>query len=349
MADIEEIKKEYDSVIEELSDPEVVSDWQKFEELSKKKKSLERLVEKFKEIEDIEKKIKENKAIISSQLDPELVILAEGELPHLEKRESELKKELENLLKEDSSASSYDAILEIRAGAGGDEASLFAANLYKMYARFAESKGWPHKVLESHPTELGGFKEIIFEINSEEAFSKLKYEGGVHRVQRIPETEKQGRIHTSTASVAVLPKPKKSEFKIKPDELKIDVYRSSGPGGQNVNKRETAVRITHVPTGMVVSSQTERNQAQNKENALAILSARLMEQEEEERTKKLGGKRNEQIGSAKRAEKIRTYNFPQDRITDHRVKKSWHNIEETMAGRLDELLNDVAEELKPNT
>ncbi len=204
-------------------------------------------------------------------------------------------------------------------------------------------EGWKQKLLDSHPTELGGFKEVIFELSASggkdgDVFSKIKYEGGVHRVQRIPETEKSGRIHTSTVTVAVLVKPKTTEIKIKPDELKIDYYRSSGPGGQYVNKRETAVRATHLPTGLVVTSQTERNQLQNKENALSILSARLLEKKEEEQQQKIGGKRKAQIGWAKRAEKIRTYNFPQDRVTDHRLKKSWHNIEEIMAGKLEPII-----------
>ena len=310
MEKAEEAKNEYEELMKELSDPEIISNQERLEQLSKRKKALEKVIEKQKEVEDVEKRIKESQAIISAREDAELLILAESELPSLKQAETKLKKELDLLLKEGPQSSVRGAILEVRAGAGGEEAALFAGDLYRMYLKYAELEGFRCKVLESHPTELGGFKEIIFEIEGEDAFVKLKYEGGVHRVQRIPNTEKMGRIHTSTASVAVLPKPEKTEFKIKPDELRIDLYRSSGPGGQNVNKRETAVRITHLPTGMVVSSQTERNQAQNKENALAILSARLLEKQEEERMNKLGGKRKEQIGSAKRAEKIRTYNFP---------------------------------------
>jgi len=232
-------------------------------------------------------------------------------------------------------------ILEIRAGAGGDEAALFASNLYKMYSKYAVLQEWQVKILDSNRTDLGGIKQITFEIKGEDVFSKLKYEAGVHRVQRIPETEKSGRIHTSTASVAVLPKPKTAEINIRPDEIKIDYFRSSGPGGQNVNKRETAVRITHLPTGIVVSSQTERNQLLNKDNALTILSAKLLEKKQEEELSKLGGARKEQIGSAMRAEKIRTYNFPQDRITDHRIKKKWHNIEDIMDGKMDKMIKTI--------
>ncbi len=238
-------------------------------------------------------------------------------------------------------AEQNSTIIEIRAGAGGEEAALFAANLFKMYSKYAVFQEWKQKILDSHLTELGGIKQITFEIRGENTFSKMKYEGGVHRVQRIPKTEKSGRIHTSTATVAVLAAPKSTEIKIKSDEIKIDVYKSSGPGGQNVNKRMTAIRITHLPTGLVVTSQTERNQLQNKENALSILAARLLEKKEQEEQSKIGGKRKAQIGWAKRAEKIRTYNFPQDRVTDHRIKKSWHNIEEIMEGKLDKMISTL--------
>ena len=237
-------------------------------------------------------------------------------------------------------------IMEIRAGAGGEEAALFAANLFKMYSKYAVFQEWKQKILDSHSTKLGGIKQITFEVRGENTFSKMKYEAGVHRVQRTPKTEKSGRIHTSTATVAVLPKPKSTEIKIKPDEIKIDFYKASGPGGQYVNKRMTAVRVTHLPTGTVVTSQTERNQLQNKENALSILAARLLEKKEQEQQMKMGGKRKAQIGWAKRAEKIRTYNFPQDRVTDHRIKKSWHNIEEIMEGKLDKIIKTLQKNLE---
>lgn len=346
MAQIEEIKKEYEEIIQELSSPEVISDWGKFEELSKKKKELDKIINKNKEIEEIEQRIKENQTIIKGGEDPDLTTLAETETIELQEKEKELKKELNDLLKEDSPNGRYSAIVEIRAGAGGNEAALFAGDLFKMYSKYGEIKNWKVNILESHPAEMGGYKEIVFELSDSDVFSNIKYEAGVHRVQRIPETEKQGRIHTSTASVAVLPKPKKTEIKIKSDEIKIDHYRSSGPGGQNVNKRETAVRITHLPTGIVVSSQNQRNQLQNKENAMAILSAKVMEKKQREQIEKIGGKRKEQVGQAMRAEKIRTYNFPQDRITDHRIKKSWHGIEEIMQGKLDKIINTLIKELK---
>jgi len=289
MTNIKSIKEEYEALLEQLSDPGLISNWEKMEKLSKKKNSLEKIIKK--------------------QSEP------------------------------------YSVIIEIRAGAGGNEASLFADDLFRMYSKYAVFQNWRQKILDSHPTELGGFKQIIFELKDGDVFSKIKYEAGVHRVQRIPETEKSGRIHTSTATVAVLPKPEKTEIKINPNDLKIDIYRSSGPGGQNVNKRETAVRITHLPTGLVVSSQNERNQLRNKENALSILSARILEKKEQEEQTKVGGERKTQIGKAKRAEKIRTYNFPQDRVTDHRIKKSWSNIEEIMAGKLDKIVKVLQKNL----
>lgn len=225
-------------------------------------------------------------------------------------------------------------IFEIRAGVGGEEATLFVADLFRMYSKYAEERGWKKKILNSHATDLGGLREIIFELKGEGVWQELKYEAGVHRVQRIPRTEKRGRIHTSTVSVAVLPKPKETEIKINPQDLRIDYYRASGPGGQYVQKRESAVRITHLPTGIVVTSQTERSQFQNKENAMAILRARLLKKQQEEIGKKLQAQRKAQIRWAERSEKIRTYNFPQNRLTDHRIRKSWYNLNEIMDGKL---------------
>lgn len=226
-------------------------------------------------------------------------------------------------------------IIEIRAGTGGDEASLFVRDLFRMYSKFGQTKGWGQKILDSNQSELGGYKEIIFELTGSNVFDAMKYEGGVHRVQRIPKTEKSGRVHTSTVTVAVLPKPKKTEINISPSELKITTYKASGPGGQYVNKTESAIRILHIPTGVVVTSQSERNQLQNKENAMAILAAKLLEKKQQEQDSQITGARREQIGWAKRAEKMRTYNFPQDRITDHRIGKSWHDLESIMDGKMD--------------
>jgi len=225
-------------------------------------------------------------------------------------------------------------IMEIRAGAGGEEAALFAADLFRMYSRFAEKQDWSASLIEGHRTSLGGYREIIFEIKGPTAYNKLKYEGGVHRVQRIPTTEKSGRIHTSTASVAVLPEATEAEIKINPQDLRVDVLRASGPGGQYVNKRESAVRLTHLPTGLVVSCQEERTQQQNRERALKVLRARLLAKKREQELAQRGDERREQIGAAMRAEKIRTYNFPQNRVTDHRLKKSWHQLDKIIDGNL---------------
>lgn len=226
-------------------------------------------------------------------------------------------------------------IMEIRAGAGGEEAAIFAADLFRMYTKYAQSQGWGFSIIDSSRTTLGGFKEVILEINGTNAFDKLKNESGVHRVQRVPSTEKNGRLHTSTATVAVLPKVEAAEVKINPQDLQIDAVRSSGPGGQNVNKRSTAVRVVHLPTNITVFSQTERSQPQNKEIALEILRAKLYDLKQQETLAQVGAERRQQIGGAERSEKIRTYNFPQNRITDHRLNKSWHNLETILEGKMD--------------
>lgn len=350
MPGIENVKKEegYEEILQQLSDPELISNWDKFEELTKKKIFFENIIEKEKEIQDLRNKIAENKSIISARDDLELVSLAETETDQLQEREKILEKELNKLIEAESqplsgeeNAKGGSVIVEIRAGAGGEEAALFVGDLFKMYSKYAQLQGWGQKTLDSRPSELGGFKEIVFELKDGDVFSKMQFEGGVHRVQRIPETEKQGRVHTSTASVAVLLKPKETEMKLNPADLKIDVYKSSGPGGQYVNKRMTAVRITHLPSLLVVTSQTERNLQQNKINAISILGARLLEKKIMDEEEKMGDKRKTQIGRAKRAEKIRTYNFPQDRITDHRIKKSFHNIEKIMEGELDSIIDSL--------
>ena len=346
MLSISEIKKEYDEILNKLSDPELISDWEKFEEFSKRKTFLEKIIEKEREIKDVKNQIEENRTILKANEDPEFCSLAQEELNSLLIRQKNLESWLENELnpKEEASEKTGEKkqnntiIVEIRAGTGGDEAALFAANLYRMYSRYAQIKGWKEKVLNSHRNEIGGTKEISFEIKGDDVFASLKYEGGVHRVQRIPETEKNGRVHTSTATVAIMLRPKKAEIKINPTDLRIDIFRSSGPGGQNVNKRETAIRITHLPTGMVVASQTARNQLANKENAMAILEARLLEKKQIEEEERSAGNRKSQVGWGTRSEKIRTYNFPQDRITDHRIKKNWHNIEKIMAGEMDQMV-----------
>lgn len=290
------------------------------------------------QLKDIRQKIAETQELLKDpDENQEFFLLAKEEIEKLKQKEQFLIKEIEINEKEKAKFSSV--IMEIRPGTGGDEAALFAGDLFNMYSRYAQTQNWEQKILDSKKTELNGIKEIVFEVKGENVYSRLKNEGGVHRVQRIPKTEKMGRIHTSTASVAVLLKPKKTEIEINSKDLRIDIFKSSGAGGQNVNKRLTAIRITHLPTNIVVSSQTERNQLRNKENAMAILEARVLEKKQSEEAQAIGGNRKAQIGSAMRAEKIRTYNFPQNRLTDHRVKKSWHNLEEIMQGKLDKVLS----------
>lgn len=349
---LNELRERYEGILSQLSDPELLSNWERFEELSREKTRYEKLMARMEELQEIMQKIEEAKTITATERDTELMLLAESELKDLRDREHILREEIEGLLKE-GGVRQEDAqqkhrregsdalIMEIRAGVGGEEAALFAGDLLKMYSKYAQSQGWKQKIFDSSRTELGGFKYVIFEIRGAGAWEKLQYEAGVHRVQRIPKTEKSGRIHTSTCSVAVLQRAKKEEIKIRQDDLRIETYRASGPGGQYVNRRETAVRITHIPTGIVVTSQTERGQLQNRENAMAILEAKLLERRREEEQRKLSGERRAQIGEAKRAEKIRTYNFPQDRVTDHRIQKSWHNIEGIIAGNLEPILKSL--------
>lgn len=354
MANIEEIQKAYNEVLSNLTDPKIISDWEEFERLTKERKRLEQIIAKNQEIQELKSQIQENQLIVSSNEEAELSLLAQEEISQLTEKKKNLEETLTSLIKKNEIENdsqkqrAYPAvIIEIRAGTGGDEAALFAGDLFRMYSRYAMKSNWKQKILDSNGTDLNGFKEIIFEIDGgtdKSVFEKMQFEGGVHRVQRIPKTEKQGRVHTSTASIAVLIKPKKTELNIKPDDLKIDFFRSSGPGGQNVNKRETAVRVTHLPTGIAVASQTERNQLQNKESAMRILEAKILERKQREEEEMFSGNRKSQIGKAQRVEKIRTYNFPQDRITDHRIKKSFHGLEEIMEGKLDKIIEALIED-----
>jgi len=341
--EIEEVKKDYDEILKKLTDPELISDFEKFQQLSKKKERLEKILEKLEEIKNLEREIKENEMISNSKEDEELMALAEEEIKSQRERKRHSEGELKKLLAQNGEES--EVIIEIRAGVGGEEAALFAKDLFRMYSKYAEKKGWRQNVLDFHQSELGGFKQIILELKNGDVFSRMKWEAGVHRVQRIPITEKSGRIHTSTVTVAVLPKPKEKEIKIRPEDIKIDFYKASGPGGQYVNKRMSAVRITHLPTGVVVTSQTQRSAQQNKENAISILRAKLFEMKRKEEEKKLLKERRSQIGFGKRAEKIRTYNFPQDRVTDHRIKRSWKEIEEILDGNLDTIIGNLEKKL----
>lgn len=343
MLDLKQLKEEYAALLTKLTDSELISHWEEFQILSKRHSALEKIMKVAQELEETKQKIQENLEIISSQEDPELSSLAQIELETLKNREGVLQKELEQQLKKGTQSMPSAVILEIRAGTGGEEAALFAQDLFSMYRKYASQQGWKETILDQSLTEQGGLKEGSVEFDGETVFENLQYEGGVHRVQRIPATEKAGRIHTSTASVAVLPKPTKTEFQLNPNDLKIEATTSTGPGGQNVNKRETAVRVVYIPTGLMVVSQVSRNQQKNKDFALALLSAKLLAAKQEEEQKKLSSERKAQIGWAKRAEKIRTYNFPQDRITDHRIEKSWHGIEKIMAGDLDPIVQALGE------
>lgn len=353
---LEKIKEEYNNLQEKLSQLSGLSfttqlpknssgslDRREYGEMSKRFSFLQIVVEQINRKEAIEKAIKENKELLETEQDKELQEMAKEEISKLEKEKEKIENEIEKIIEEnesDKSSRGNAVIMEIRAGVGGEEAALFAKELFEMYQKFCQKRGWHINILDSHQTDLGGVKEISFEIKGK-GCDDLEYESGVHRVQRIPETEKMGRVHTSTVSVAVLEKPEEKEIEINPQDLRIDTYRASGPGGQYVNRRDSAVRITHIPTGIQVASQAARTQIANRENAMALLEAKLFQIKKEEEEKKLEDSRKGQIGKAMRAEKIRTYNFPQDRITDHRIKKSWKHISEILEGNLDELIEEV--------
>jgi peptide chain release factor 1 len=339
---LEIIDKRYQELNEQMATPEVASDQKQLQVLAQERASIESLVAKYREYKATSKSLEETRAMLSDGLDEEMTALVKQEIEKLESQQDRLLQEIKLALLPKNPNDDKDIIMEIRAGAGGNEASLFAADLFRMYSRYAQSKGWEIDIIDSNEIGIGGFKEIIIEIKGKGAFSRLKYERGVHRVQRVPTTESSGRIHTSTATVAVLPEADEVEISINPDDLKTDIYHSGGAGGQNVNKVATAVRITHLPTGIVAICQDERSQLRNRTKAMSVLRARLLDIEQRKQEDELTRERRSQVGTGDRSEKIRTYNFPQDRISDHRIGLTLHNLPRILEGELDELIDALA-------
>ncbi len=339
---LESIEKRYEELSELIAQPDVSSNISRLQSLAQEQASLEDIVTKYRQYKTVSRQLEETQAMLNDGLEPDMIPVVKDEITNLKKRQDTLLHELQLALIPKDVNHNKDVIMEIRAGTGGEEASLFAAVLFRMYSRYAQNKGWHVDIIDCNETELGGFKEIIFEIKGKGAFSRLKYESGVHRVQRVPVTESSGRIHTSTATVAVLPEAEEVEVAIKPDDIKMDFFRSGGAGGQNVNKVTTAVRITHLPTGIVTTCQDERSQLRNRMKAMAVLRARLLDRELRKKNEEITEERRSQIGSGERAEKIRTYNYPQDRITDHRINVTFHNLPRILDGDLDDVVDALA-------
>lgn len=336
-----QIEERYEELERLLANPEVAADYNRVREYAQERSAIAELVETYRQSRSVRQQLDETRSMLGDEPDEEMRALVKQEIERLEVQENELQQKLRLLLVPRDPNDSRNVIVEIRAGTGGEEAALFAADLYRMYMRYAEGHGWKTELLSSNLTGIGGFKEVIFEVKGDGAYSRLKHESGVHRVQRIPVTEASGRIHTSTATVAVLPEVDEVEVEIKPEDLRIEVFRSSGHGGQSVNTTDSAVRITHLPTGLIVSCQDERSQLQNKMRALSILRARLYDIEQRKLTEEVGAARRSQVGTGERSEKVRTYNFPQSRVTDHRIDFSSYRLEAVLAGELDEFIEQL--------
>ena len=335
------LEKKYDEVGEKLSDPEVISNQKEVQSLMRSHRSMEEIVQTFRRYKVVDKELMEAKELAEGETDPDMKEMVEEELKELKEEKKELEESLKVLLLPKDPNDEKNVIVEIRGGAGGDEAALFAGDLFRMYSRYAETQGWKIDILDSHENDIGGYKEIVFSIEGQGAYSKLKYESGVHRVQRIPTTESGGRIHTSTVTVAVLPEAEEVDVDVDPNDIRVDLFCSSGPGGQSVNTTQSAVRLTHVPTGIVVSCQDEKSQIKNKDKAMKVLRARLYEKAMEEEAAKLASERKLQVGTGDRSERIRTYNFPQNRLTDHRIGLTLHRLDSVLEGDLNEVVETL--------